>query len=157
MRTMWAEQAPNDLTPGAPTRRRAFTAGPVRLAERALAAMPMPVALVDGRARLHYWNDQAASLFRAPSLLSVEKPDLHTMLGRIGRLTEAQRDRIAAFVEGTVSDEDSGVESCLCLSFGKAHRVAIRIRAVEPGIWMMLGDYWEPFRRRMHAPVRQER
>lgn len=157
MRTVWATQTPDRQADILLSRRRPTPSGSARLAERTLAALPMPVAVIDRYARLQYWNDQAAALFRMPPILSAEQPGLHTMLCRISRLTHDQRDRIAAFAEGAVADQDNTLESCLCLSFGTTHRVAIRIRGVEPGAWMMIADYWEPFRRRMNAPARQER
>ena len=128
-------------------------------AQRVLAALPVPVALLDRRARLQYWNGRAASLLRMPALPSTGQPGLRSMLGRIGRLTDGQRDRIAAFAEGAIAGEDSFAQSCLCLSLGlspgRPRRVALRIRGVEPGLWMMQADSWEPFRHRPGAAVRQ--
>jgi diguanylate cyclase (GGDEF)-like protein len=106
-----------------------------------LARLPLAVAAIDKDARLLFWNEHAARLFRAPPSMAESTPGLAAILTGASALTQSQRDRVVAFARahtgagGCAEDNDR-----LLLSLGREWRIAIQIHGLDAGRWMLVFD-----------------
>jgi diguanylate cyclase (GGDEF)-like protein len=151
VREAWAESASDGLdNPGPPTeqhtsRRRGVTtgrsSGGARLAQAVLAHLPLGVAVIDQDARLLLWNEHTANLFGMAPSMSAEMPALATLLAGVANLTDQQRDSIVAFATTHIAAGDRAAsESCLRISLGRDHRIAIQVCGIGSERWMLVID-----------------
>jgi diguanylate cyclase (GGDEF)-like protein len=129
----------------APKSNRAVSAGRGmaggRLASTVLAALPLGVAVIDADARLSFWNEQAAMLFGVPPLMAAETPLLSEILTSVASLTPRQCDEIIEFAATHITAGDrTEPESCLRISLGRDHRIAIQVCGIGSGQWMLVID-----------------
>jgi diguanylate cyclase (GGDEF)-like protein len=112
-----------------------------RLVNTVLGLLPLGVAVIDADQRLLFWNEQAAMLFGVPPLMAAEAPPLLRILMGIANLIPQQRDGILAFAAAAIAAGDrSDPESCLRISLARGHRIAIQLRGIGSGRWMLLID-----------------
>jgi diguanylate cyclase (GGDEF)-like protein len=112
-----------------------------RLANKVLGLLPLGVAVIDSELRLSFWNEQAAGLFSTPPLMAAGMPPLDEILAGVGDLTARQRDSILAFVAaGIAAGEHAEPSSCLRISLRRDHRLAIQLRGIGSGHWMLVVD-----------------
>ena len=143
----WAMWGPDGLAGGTSLPRPAETTfrgrggSKARLTNTVLAHLPLAVMVMNADARLLYWNEQAAGLFGAPPLMAAESPPLATMLAGAAAFTPAQRDRIAAFCATRIAARDRAEpNTCLRLSLERARWLAIQVRELGFGRWMLVID-----------------
>jgi diguanylate cyclase (GGDEF)-like protein len=112
-----------------------------RLAHKVLGLLPLGVAVIDADLQLWFWNEQAADLFGVPPQMAAGMPPLGEILAGIRHLTARQRDGIAAFAAAQIAAGDRAEpESCLRISLRRDHRLAIQIRGIGSGRWMLIID-----------------
>ena len=112
-----------------------------RLANKVLGLLPLAVAVIDAELRLSFWNEQAAGLFGAPPLMAAAMPLLGEMLAGVRGLTARQRDGIATFAAARIAARDHAEpDSCLRISLRRDYRLAIQLRAIGSGRWMLVID-----------------
>ncbi len=147
LRQPWAMDPPGGLKGGLPRSAPGKTAAQRRdrvgdgLARRALACLPLAVAVINAETVLSFWNEHASLLFGAPPMMAAERPTLAEMLSRVGNLTQPQRDRILSFVLSHIEAGDrTEPNGCLRLSLGRAIRIAIEIHGLGAGRWMLVFD-----------------
>lgn len=147
MREAQAKLAPDGLVSGRPTFRPhqglavARTKADGRLANKVLGLLPLGVAVIDAELRLSFWNEQAAALFGVPPLIAAGMPPLGDILAGVRHLTSRQREAIAAFVAARIATRDRAEpESCLRITLRRDHRLAIQLRAIGSGRWMLIID-----------------
>jgi diguanylate cyclase (GGDEF)-like protein len=113
----------------------------LRLVNTVLGLLPLGVAVIDADQRLLFWNDQAAMLFGVPPMMAAEAPLLAQILLGIANLIPQQRDGILAFAAAAIAAGDrTEPESCLRISLARGHRIAIQLRGIGSGRWMLLVD-----------------
>ena len=106
-----------------------------------LAQLPVAVAAVDADMRLCYWKEQAAALFGVPPMMAAQAPHLAEILGGVANLTRTQRDRIVALATSHIAAGDRTEPlACLRLSLSRERRVAIDMRGMGSGRWMLVID-----------------
>jgi diguanylate cyclase (GGDEF)-like protein len=135
--------APSKLAPSGPQNGASGGRGRagLRLVNTVLGLLPLGVAVIDADQRLLFWNEQAAMLFGAPPMMAAEAPLLGQILSGIATLIPQQLDGILAFAAAAIAAGDrTDPESCLRISLGRGHRIAIQLRGIGSGRWMLLID-----------------
>jgi diguanylate cyclase (GGDEF)-like protein len=113
----------------------------LRLVNTVLGLLPLGVAVIDAHRRLLFWNEQAAMLFGVPPMMAAQAPLLAQILLGIANLIPQQRDGILAFAAAAIAAGDrTEPESCLRISLARGHRIAIQLRGIGSGRWMLLID-----------------
>jgi diguanylate cyclase (GGDEF)-like protein len=152
VRDPWAMDAPDGLAGGIPRPQPAISSARQSshhrrdrvgdgLARRALAHLPLAVAVINADTNLSFWNEHASRLFGAPPLMAAERPTLSEMLARVDNLTQPQRDRILAFALSHIEAGDrTEPDGCLRLSLGRTWRIVIEIHGLGAGRWMLVFD-----------------
>ena len=116
-----------------------------RLATTVLRHLPLAVAVIDAGSHLLYWNEQAAGLFGIPPLKTADNQPLAAVLAGVANLTPAQRNRIVAFsAANTARGDRTTSDSRLRLSLGHARKIAIEVRGMGGGRWMLIIEEGTP-------------
>jgi diguanylate cyclase (GGDEF)-like protein len=112
-----------------------------RLVSTVLGLLPLGVAVIDANMKLLFWNEHVALLFGVPPMMAAAAPRLAEILLDIAALTPQQRDAIVAFAASAIAAGDrTEPESCLRISLGRGHRIAVQVRGIGSGRWMLLVD-----------------
>ena len=146
----WAVHAPDGVTGGIPlgrhqavdnVRSQRRNRQETQLANHALELLPLAIAVVDAKLRLHYWNPQAAAFLDVSPLLAQQAPLLTDILEAVDSLSLQQRDRLLEFCSSRIAADDRAEpDTSLGLSLARGNRIQVQLRGLGAGRWMLIID-----------------